>query len=280
MKSRPWRFALGGLVAAGIALALLERERFAPAAIEAGVARLGPWGPLAFIGVYLVAPALFLPGSVLTLAGGALFGVVNGAALSLVGATGGASVAFLIARHLAGDWVERRASGRLQEIKAGVEREGWRFVAFVRLVPVFPFNLLNYALGLTRIPLTTFAATSFVTMAPGAVAYAYLGYVGREAVTGGSGLLEKGLLAVGLLAALALLPSLVRRWRAPATIAPEELRERLSRPDPPLVLDVRGAEEYSGELGHIEGSLRIPIADLEARLAELAPHRGRLLVPV
>jgi uncharacterized membrane protein YdjX (TVP38/TMEM64 family) len=63
----------------------------------------------------------------------------------------GATLAFLIARYLAADWVERRLAGRLQEIKAGVERAGWRFVAFVRLVPLFPFNLLNYALGLTRL---------------------------------------------------------------------------------------------------------------------------------
>jgi uncharacterized membrane protein YdjX (TVP38/TMEM64 family) len=280
MKNRIARFAVGGLVAACIAVTLFNRERFAPDEIEAWVARLGPWGPLAFIGVYLVAPALFLPGSVLTLAGGALFGVVNGALLSLAGATAGATLAFLIARYLAADWVERRVSGRLHEIKAGVEREGWRFVAFVRLVPIFPFNLLNYALGLTRIPVVTFTVTSLVTMAPGAVAYAYLGYVGREAVTGGSDLVQKGLLAVGLLAALTLLPSLVRRWRSPATISPDELRQLLSRLDPPLVLDVRNADEYAGELGHIEGSLLMPVGDLETRLGDLASHRQRLLVPV
>lgn len=282
MNRRLLRFALGGILAVGIALAFLNRERFAPEEIEALVAGLGVWGPIAFVGVYLVAPALFLPGSVLTLAGGALFGPVGGALLSLAGATGGATLAFLVARYLAGEWVERRVSGRLHEIKAGVEREGWRFVAFVRLVPIFPFNLLNYALGLTAIPVLTFTVTSFITMAPGAIAYAYLGYVGREALAGGSGLAQKGLVAVGLLAALALVPSLIRRWRAPSTstISPRELRERLSQPDPPLVLDVRSAEEYAGELGHIDGSLLIPVAELEARVGELASHRRRLLVPV
>ena len=271
---------MAGVLLAGIAFALLHRGWFAPDAVETRLAELGPWAPLAFVGAYLVAPALFLPGSVLTVAAGALFGIVRGALLSLVGATGGATLAFLVARHLAGEWVERRTSGRLQEIKAGVEREGWRFVAFVRLVPIFPFNLLNYALGLTRIPLATFTVTSFITMAPGAVAYAYLGYVGREALTGGSGLVQKALVAVGLLAALALLPSLIRRWRAPATIAPAELHERLSQPDPPLLLDVRSTEEYVGELGHIDGSLLIPLPELEARIGDLAPHRKRLLVPV
>lgn len=280
MKRRLSRFVVGGLVAAGIALAFLNRERFAPEEIEAWVTRLGSWGPAAFVGVYLIAPALFLPGSVLTLAGGALFGVVSGALLSLVGATGGATLALLIARYLAADWVERRVSGHLQEIKVGVEREGWRFVAFVRLVPIFPFNLLNYALGLTRIPVATFAVTSFVTMAPGAAVYAYLGYVGRQAASGGSNLLQKGLLAVGFFAALSLLPSLVRRWKPATTISPDELRELLSQVDPPLILDVRSADEYAGELGHIDRSLLIPVGELEARLGELASDPRRLLVPV
>jgi uncharacterized membrane protein YdjX (TVP38/TMEM64 family) len=104
---------------------------------------------------------------------------------------------------------------RLQAIKAGVEREGWRFVAFVRLVPVFPFNLLNYALGLTRLSVRTFAVTSWLTMAPGALAYAYLGAAGREAVSGGPALVRTGLLALTLLVAVALLPALIRRWRHP-----------------------------------------------------------------
>ena len=74
----------------------------------------------------------------------------------------------------------------------------------------------------------------------------------------------------------------VRRWRAPSSgmIPPSELRERLSRLDPPLVLDVRSAEEFAGELGHIEGSLLIPLPELETRVDDLAAYRRRLLVPV
>jgi uncharacterized membrane protein YdjX (TVP38/TMEM64 family) len=150
-----------------VALAWLNRDQLTAEAVTAWVERSGMWGPAVFIGIYMIAPALFLPGSILTLAGGALFGPLTGALLSLTGATIGATVAFLIARYLAAEWVERRVSGRLQEIKEGVEREGWRFVAFVRLVPLFPFNLLNYALGLTRLSVQTFALTSFITMAPG-----------------------------------------------------------------------------------------------------------------
>ncbi len=225
MNRRLARYALAGVLAIGVALAFLNRERFASEGVRAWIAALGPWGPLAFVGLYLVAPAFFLPGSVLTLTGGALFGPLLGALLSLIGATGGAALAFLVARYLAADAVERRVSGRLQEIKVGVEKEGWRFVAFTRLVPIFPFNLLNYAFGLTRIPLATFTVTSFVAMGPGALAYAYLGYVGREAATGGPDLVRKAALALGLLAGLTLLPSIVRRWRAPTKIPPAELRE-------------------------------------------------------
>jgi uncharacterized membrane protein YdjX (TVP38/TMEM64 family) len=220
MKTRWLRIGLFLLLAMGLGLAWLNRDAFAPEAIEAWVGHLGSWGPLIFVGIYCLAPALFLPGSVLTLAGGALFGPVYGALLSLVGATVGATVAFLIARYLAEAWVEQKVSGRLQDIKEGVEREGWRFVAFVRLVPLFPFNLLNYAFGLTRISIYTFTLTSFITMAPGALAYAYLGYAGREAISGGPDLVRKGFLALSLLAAVALLPSLIRRWRRPRMIQP------------------------------------------------------------
>jgi uncharacterized membrane protein YdjX (TVP38/TMEM64 family) len=209
------RLGLFGLLGVGIALAWLHRDSLTAETVAAWVERLGVWGPLVFVGLYGVAPALLVPGAVLTLAAGALFGPFIGALLSLTGATIGATGAFLSARYLAAEWVERRLAGRLQEIMAGVECEGWRFVAFVRLVPLFPFNLLNYALGLTRLSVRTFAVTSFVTMAPGAFVYAYLGYAGREAVSGGSGLVRKAFLALTLLAALALLPSLIQRWQYP-----------------------------------------------------------------
>lgn len=155
----------------------------------------------------------FLPGSALTLAGGALFGPVVGTLFSLTGATVGASVAFLIARYLSSGWVARRTGGRLEQLVEGVEEEGWRFVAFVRLVPLFPFNMLNYALGLTRIRFSHYVLTSYVCMFPGALAYTYIGYAGREAVAGGEGLIQKGLLGLGLLALALFLPRLVRTLR-------------------------------------------------------------------
>ena len=115
--------------------------------------RIGLWAPLAHVVVFAVGTVLFVPGLLFGLAGGVLFGPVWGTVLNLTGATLGATAAFLVARYIAADWVEGKAGGRLERPHAGVEAEGWRFVAFVRLVPLFPFNLLNYALGLTRIPL-------------------------------------------------------------------------------------------------------------------------------
>lgn len=151
MSLRLLRTGLVVLLAVGIGLAWWSRDKVTPEAVVAWVEGLGVWGPLVFMGIYGLAPALFVPGAVLTLAGGALFGPLAGALLSLTGAAAGATVAFLLARYVAADWVERRLGQRVRAIQAGVEREGWRFVAFVRLVPVFPFNLLNYALGLTRL---------------------------------------------------------------------------------------------------------------------------------
>lgn len=280
MKTHLLRLGLFLFLAVSIGLAWLNREQFAPEAIENWVGLLGFWGPLGFVGIYCLAPALFLPGSVLTLAGGGLFGPVTGFFLSLTGATMGATVAFLIARYLTADWIERRVSGRLQEIREGAEREGWRFVAFVRLVPIFPFNLLNYAFGLTRLSVQTFTVTSFLTMAPGALAYAYLGYASHEAIGGGPDLVRKGLLALALLAAVALLPSLIRRWRRPGKLQPHQLQEQLSQAEPPMVLDVRNPDEFAGERGHITEAVLLPLPELDSRLSELKAHRARTIVMV
>jgi uncharacterized membrane protein YdjX (TVP38/TMEM64 family) len=123
----------------------------------------------------------------------------------------GAILAFVVARYLAGDWVTRRTGGRLQQIIKGVEAEGWRFVVLVRLVPLIPFNLANYALGLTRISLVEYALATAVAMVPGTAAYAWLGHAGRGALAGDADALRYGLLGLAVLAVIAFLPRLVRR---------------------------------------------------------------------
>jgi uncharacterized membrane protein YdjX (TVP38/TMEM64 family) len=213
MKSKSVRLLLLAFIMAGIAMAIFYRQHFDAQLLALWIEDAGAAGPLLFILIYAAGTVVFLPGSVLTLAGGALFGPVLGTLYNLIGATIGSTLAFLIARYLASDWVERKAGGRLKRLKEGVEQEGWRFVAFVRLVPLFPYNLLNYALGLTRLRLSHYIIASFLFMLPGAFAYTYLGYAGREAIAGGEGLIQKGLLALALLAIVAFLPRMIKMWR-------------------------------------------------------------------
>jgi uncharacterized membrane protein YdjX (TVP38/TMEM64 family) len=252
-----------------IGLAFLFRDRLDPVALEAWVAGAGAAGPLLFIAIYALATVLFLPGAALTLVGGALFGPVAGTLYNLTAATIGAVIAFLAARHLAADWARHRAGPRLDGIMKGVETEGWRFVAFTRLVPLFPFNLLNYVLGLTRIPLVAYALATAVFMLPGAIVYTYLGYAGREALAGSEGLLQKGFVALSLLGALAFLPRLVSRMRARPMLGVEELKRRVDGQQDLLVLDVRTTADFVGEQGHIAGATNIPLETLDARLDEL-----------
>ncbi|VAX14226.1 DedA family protein, putative, partial [hydrothermal vent metagenome] len=200
-------------IVSAIVLAVHYRSEFDINAIELWMAAAGVWAPLAFITLYAMATVLFLPGSALTLAGGALFGPIWGVVYSLTGATLGAALAFLVARHLASDWVGKKVGGKLEKLYNGVAKEGWRFVAFTRLVPVFPFNLLNYALGLTRIKFSHYVIATFIFMAPGGIAYTYLGYAGKEALAGGEGLIQKILIALGLLALATFLPGFIKRIR-------------------------------------------------------------------
>ena len=267
------RWLLGLTLLAAVAAALTFRDRFDAAALENWVNSAGAAGPLLFMAIYALATVLFLPGSVITLVGGALFGPVWGTLWNLTGATIGASLAFLIARYLGADWVARRAGPRIKRLDEGVTAEGWRFVAFVRLVPLFPFNLLNYALGLTRIPFLAYVLATWVFMLPGAIAYTWLGYAGREALAGGEGMIRNISIALALLAAVAFLPRLVRRMRAAQAVTLDipALRARLD--DGTGVLDVRDANDYAA--GHIAGARNIPLPERTTRLQKLEDWRDR-----
>ena len=265
-----WRIAAALALVMAIVLAYRHRDLLDPTQWTSWVEGWGTVGMVLFVLLYILATILFLPGSVLTLAGGALFGPWLGGILCLVGATIGAGISFLIARHLAGDWVARRAGGMVGRLLAGVEAEGWRFVAFVRLVPLFPFNLLNYALGLTRIRLDHYLLASLICMAPGGLAYAWLGYAGKEAASGSADAVRAGLWAVGLLSIALLLPRWIKQAReAKRHLTTHRLREMLEAGEKLLVLDVRDVVDFSGENGHIPGSCNIPLPELESRLDEL-----------
>ncbi|MFH7241698.1 MAG: TVP38/TMEM64 family protein [Spirulina sp.] len=137
---------------------------------------LGVVGGLAFIAIYIVATVAFLPGSILTLGAGVVFGVGLGSIYVFVGATLGAIAAFLVGRYLARDWVSRKIEGNasFSAIDQAVAEEGFKIVLLTRLSPVFPFNLLNYAFGLTGVSLRNYALGS-VGMIPGTILYVYIG---------------------------------------------------------------------------------------------------------
>lgn len=265
---------------AGITVAIMYRDQFDSAALESWISGAGAAGPFVFMLIYIIGTVFFLPGSVLTLVGGALFGPVLGTFYSLTGATIGAAISFLVARYLISDWVEQKAGGKLKRLKNGVEKEGWRFVAFVRLVPLFPFNLLNYALGLTRIPFTHYVIASYVCMLPGGFAYTYLGYAGREAIAGEESIIEKSLLALALLAVVAFLPRLIAAVRTGPIMIVEHLKQKLDAGENILVLDVRNADEYVGEQGHIAGAINIDIENLDKQLDELSGYEDKKIALV
>ncbi len=274
------RLALVLLLAAGIGWMLMHRDWLRPEAIGPAVRALGIWAPIGFILIYAIATVLFFSGAILSLAGGALFGPVSGAACNLAGATLGATVAFLLARTVAGEWVARRVGGRLRRLVDGVTAEGWRFVALMRLVPLIPFNLLNYALGLTGISLPAYVLTSAICMLPGAVAYTWLGYAGRSAATGDAASLRYGLLGLGVLAMIAFLPRLLHRFRAkePAWIESDELHRRLSVGDQIVVLDVRQPDEFTAPPGHVPGAVNVPLGELAERTPDLAQRKQPIVV--
>jgi uncharacterized membrane protein YdjX (TVP38/TMEM64 family) len=147
------------------------------------VGHLGPWGAVIFIALYVVATVLFVPGSVLTLGAGAVFGVVWGSVYVSIAATLGATCAFLVGRYLARDAIARKIEGneRFAAIDKAVAKQGWKIVGLTRLSPVFPFTLLNYAFGLTRVKLGHYMLASWIGMMPGTVMYVYLGSLAKAA---------------------------------------------------------------------------------------------------
>ncbi|MFP4600510.1 MAG: TVP38/TMEM64 family protein [Persicimonas sp.] len=210
---RVGRLVMIVILLAGIGWAVANRDSIDPQLIRQFVDSLGMWGAATFVALYVIAALFFLPGSAMTLAAGALFGAVQGTLLALVGATLGAAAAFVVARYVAGGWVRQKVSGRLETVVKGVEAEGWKFVAFTRLVPIFPYNLLNYAFGLTRIKLGHFTLASFVTMLPGAAAYAYLGHAGQQLAAGTENAIQTAFIALGALAALGLISTVLKRYK-------------------------------------------------------------------
>lgn len=187
-------------------------------AFAAWVDGLGAAGPLAFIAAYAVATVAFVPGSILTLTAGAVFGLAGGTTYAFAGATLGASIAFLAARHVLREPVERKLRGdeRFQAIDDAIGGQGRGIVFLLRLSPVFPFNALNYALGLTGVRFRDYLLAS-VGMLPGTLLYVYFGKLLGDVALLGGGLegIERGpayyaVLGLGLVATV-LVTALITR---------------------------------------------------------------------
>jgi uncharacterized membrane protein YdjX (TVP38/TMEM64 family) len=138
--------------------------------------QLGAVGAIAFIALYIIATVAFLPGSILTLGAGVVFGIIEGSIYVFIGAMIGLTAAFLVGRYLARGWVAKKIAGnaKFEAVDQAIAQEGLKIVFLLRLSPVFPFNLLNYALGLTQVSLRDYIIAS-VGILPGTIMYVYIG---------------------------------------------------------------------------------------------------------
>jgi uncharacterized membrane protein YdjX (TVP38/TMEM64 family) len=167
-------------------------------------------GVIVFIVLYIAATVLFVPGSILTLGAGFVFGVGWGTVYVSIASTIGATAAFLVGRYFARDWIAKKVEDnrRFKAIDEAVGREGWKIVLLTRLSPVFPFNLLNYSYGLTKVKLRAYFFSSWIGMLPGTVMFVYVGSLAGNLATLGAGgrsrtPLEWALYGLGLAATIA-----------------------------------------------------------------------------
>ncbi|MCY3722350.1 TVP38/TMEM64 family protein [Candidatus Poribacteria bacterium] len=183
--------------------------------IKTWVEGFGRIAPLVYIGLYLVSTVFFLPGAPVTILAGFVFGPLWGIFYASVASIISVSVAFLIARYVARDLVEGwvKDNAQFRKIDEQVEEQGWRIVMFTRVVPIFPFNLQNYAYGLTSIRFPTYVLVSAIFMLPGTAVFVQLG----GAFVRGEGNIWKTLLYLGiagvLLLLLSLIPKLLRKYQ-------------------------------------------------------------------
>lgn len=213
---RKWVLALLAVAFLLVFLYFLDVQELFQVAL-AWISDLGPWGPVFFIVFYILATVLFLPGLIPTMAAGVLFGVIRGTLLVSISSISGATLAFLIGRYLAREWVAAmiRGNQKFEAIDAAVAEEGWKIVGLTRLSPVFPFNLLNYAFGLTQVSLKDYFLASWIGMLPGTVMYVYIGSLAGNLASLGSGErsrtpAEWALYGVGLMATVVLTLYLTR----------------------------------------------------------------------
>ncbi len=204
---------LSVIIAVILAIRLTGASRYIEQnALKGLIQGYGTLAPLIYMLAYAVAPVLLLPGLPLTIAGGILFGPFWGVVYTITSATIGACVAFLISRYITRDFIEGKLkSPRWRKLDQGVERHGWKIVAFTRLVPLFPFNLLNYAFGLTKINFLHYAITTFICMLPACIAFIVFSSSLLDVIKGE--ISPAFLVGLGLIVAVSLIPLFYNRYK-------------------------------------------------------------------
>jgi uncharacterized membrane protein YdjX (TVP38/TMEM64 family) len=189
------------LVVLGVALTFPHLKGWLTAVVE-WTAGLGAWGAILFVVLFTVATVFLMPASVMCVGAGAVFGLVKGTALVLAGSVLGATAAFLVGRYFARDWVKAKVAHHphFAAIDAAVAREGWKIVLLARLCPIFPFILLNYALGLTSVRLGHYVFASAIGMVLPMTVLVYLGSLANAATTEKTTPAKWALYGVGLVA--------------------------------------------------------------------------------
>ncbi len=187
--SSKWKWLIGVVLIIGVFAALkflIPKEWWE--ALQSWIEGLGPWGPIIFILIYIVAAVALVPCSALTVVAGFVFGVVWGTVWVSIGSVLGAAAAFLIGRHFVRDWVEKKTADNknFQAVDKAIESGAFKIVTLIRLSPLFPYNLLNYFFGITKVGFGTYVLGSWIGMLPGTIMYVYIGHLGGLAADSGN----------------------------------------------------------------------------------------------
>jgi uncharacterized membrane protein YdjX (TVP38/TMEM64 family) len=212
LRAHAARITMLALLAVGITAAWRWRGLLDPAALS-GAIDANPVAPLVFIGLHIAASLFFVPRTLLALVAGVAFGAWWGVLWAALGSVLGASAGFLVARYIHMGFADRVGGARVAALLARAERGGWRMVAVLRLIPVIPHSLTNYALGLTRLRIGSYALGSLLGQLPLTIAYVDLGAAGGRALVGGADWLLPSAIGAAALALSLLIPLLARRSR-------------------------------------------------------------------
>jgi uncharacterized membrane protein YdjX (TVP38/TMEM64 family) len=177
--------------------------------IQLSLKSCGCIAPFIFIFVYSIAPTFFIPITPLSITAGILFGPILGTVYTVIGATFGGCIAFLVSRYLLKDWVDKKTPSRVAIFREKITKEGWKFLAISRITPIFPFNVQNYIFGLTDIQIKTFFLVSLYSLIPGSFTYVYLGYAGKSLFKGDEKMFFNMAIAAVLLLLFTFLPKII-----------------------------------------------------------------------